>query len=67
MQLKSEDSVEYKRLFKIVRTDDFTDVPGDIIAADEISGECKVNYKDQTTDLKFGANGIRIVKRSRGM
>ncbi len=39
MKLESWHSTEDKRRWKIVRTDDYTDVPGEIITADETTGE----------------------------
>jgi hypothetical protein len=51
MKLESWQSAEDKRRWKIVRTDDYTDVPGDIITADEASGECCVQI----------AGGVAIV------
>ena len=38
MKLESWHSTEDKRRWKIVRTDDYTDVAGDIITADEATG-----------------------------
>lgn len=51
MKLESWQSAEDKRRWKIVRTDDYTDVPGDIITTDEASGECCVQI----------AGGVAIV------
>jgi len=38
MKLESWHTAEDKAKWKLVRTDNYTDVPGDIVTADEISG-----------------------------
>jgi len=48
-----------------VRTDNYADVPGEIIAADESTGECCVQVGGETKTLSFGPRGIRIVGRLR--
>ena len=65
MKLESWHSSEDKRRWKIVRTDDYTDVPGEIITADEATGECSVDIGGATKALNFGPGGIRIVGRRR--
>lgn len=65
MKLESWHSTEDKRRWKIVRRDDCTDVPGDIITADETSGECCLQVSGETKSLSFGPSGIRIVGRKR--
>jgi hypothetical protein len=50
---------------KIVRTDNYTDVPGEIVTADETTGECSLQVGGETKTLSFGPAGIRIVGRSR--
>ena len=65
MKLESWQSAEDKRRWKIVRTDDYTDVPGDIITTDEASGECCVQIAGETKTLSFGPRGIRIIGRRR--
>ncbi len=55
----------YKSRWKIVRTDNYTDVPGEIVTADEDSGECSVHVGGETKTLSFGPGGIRIVLRAR--
>jgi hypothetical protein len=66
MKLESTDSAETKQRWKVVRCDDYTDVPGEIIAADEATGECRVQVAGQETpqDLRF-PGGIRIALRRR--
>jgi hypothetical protein len=65
MKLESWAAPEEKRRWKLVRTDDYTDVAGEIITADEISGECCVHVGGETKSLSFGPRGIRIVGRRR--
>ena len=65
MKLESWHSVEDKRKWKLVRRDNFVDVPGDIIAADEATGECCVQVGGETKTLSLGPNGVRIVGRRR--
>jgi hypothetical protein len=63
MKLESWHSSEDKRRWKIVRTDDYTDVPGEIITADESTGECSMLVRGETKALSFGPGGMRIVGR----
>jgi len=65
MRLESWHSAEDKRRWKVVRTDDYTDVPGAIVTADEASGECTLQVGNETKTLSFGPGGIRIVGRGR--
>jgi hypothetical protein len=65
MKLESWDSAEDKRRWKIVRTDNYTDVAGEIVTADEVTGECSLHVGGETKTLSFGPGGIRIVGRSR--
>jgi len=65
MKLESYQSSEDKRHWKIVRTDHFTDVEGEIITADETTGECAVQVGNESKTLSFGPGGIRIVRRGR--
>jgi len=65
MKLESWQTADDKRRWKIVRTDNFRDVEGEIVAADETTGECSVTVAGETKTLSFGAGGIRIVGRGR--
>jgi hypothetical protein len=65
LKLESQHPSEDKRKWKIVRTDCFADVEGEIITADEDSGECCVQVSGETETLSFGPQGIRIVRRQR--
>jgi hypothetical protein len=69
MKLESYHSSEDKRKWKIVRTDycgsNGGDVDGEIIAADEATGECRIQVGGETKELNFGPLGIRLVGRRR--
>lgn len=65
MKLESWHDVAEKARWKIVRTDDFTDVVGSIIAADEVTGDCCLMVAGETKTQSFGPRGIRIVGRRR--
>ncbi len=65
MKIEISDSPEYKRCWKIVRTDNYTDVEGDIHFADEATGEYSVCVGGETKTISLGPAGIRIVGRSR--
>jgi hypothetical protein len=69
MKLESWQDVEVKAKWKIVRTDfggpNGGDVEGEIITADEATGECCVQVGGETKTLTFGSRGIRIVRRRR--
>ena len=65
LKLESWHSIEDKRRWKIVRTDNYTDVPGEIVTADETTGECSLHVGGETKTLSFGPGGIRIVGRGR--
>lgn len=65
MRFESYDSIETKRRWKLVRRDDFTDVEGQIISADEATGDCCLQVGEETKTLSFGEKGFRIVSRRR--
>jgi hypothetical protein len=65
VKLESWQSSEDKHRWKIVRRDNFVDVPGEIVTADDMTGECSVEDKGETKSLSFGPDGIRIVRRAR--
>ncbi len=70
MQLESWHTAADKARWKIVRTDNYTDVPGEIVAANEATGECCLQVANGTggieiKTLSFGPRGIRIVGRKR--
>ena len=65
MKLESWHSAEEKRAWKIVRTDNYADVPGEVITADEATGECCVQVDGEAKALAFGPGGIKIIARGR--
>lgn len=65
MKLESHQSAEIKSVWKLVRTDSYLDIPGDIVAADEESGECSLCVAGKTKDWTLGPGGFRIVSRRR--
>ena len=65
MKIETWHSLEDKARWKIVRTDTYTDVPGEILSADEATGECCLQVKTETKTLSFGPGGIKIIKRDR--
>jgi hypothetical protein len=65
LKLESWHSSEDKHRWKIVRTDNYTDVPGEIVTADETTGECSLHVGNETKTLSFGPGGIRICGRGR--
>jgi hypothetical protein len=69
MKFEEWQSSDIKRKWKVVRTDNCTDVAGEIIAADEDTGECSLqvtaNGVSEKKSMSFGPRGIRIVGRRR--
>ncbi len=65
MKFESYQAAEEKARWKVVRTDKYEDVPGDIVTADETTGECSMHVGGETKTLSFGPGGIKIVSRAR--
>ena len=65
MKLESWHSSKEKRRWKIVRTDNYTDVAGEIVSADETTGECSIHVGGETKTRSFGLGGIRSVGQGR--
>jgi hypothetical protein len=59
----SHDEGKWRR-WKVVRLDTYTDVPGEIVTADDASGECMMNIAGEKKTLSF-ACGIKIVPKAR--
>ena len=65
MKIDASHDFEDKARYKVVRLDNFTDVPGEIVTADEDTGECCLRSGDETKTQSFGPGGIRITSRKR--
>jgi hypothetical protein len=69
MKFEEWQSSDLKRNWKIVRTDDYTEVKGEIITADEATGEycvqTTVNGTADTQKGNLGALGLKIISRRR--
>jgi hypothetical protein len=65
MKLESFHSEEDKALWKIVRTDDFSELPGKIISACDITGDCCMSYNGASQSFSLGAGGLKIVPAGR--
>lgn len=61
MKLNTTDPLCEKARFKIIRTDDYSDLPGMIVRANEETGECVMTVSGETRLFNFGQFGIRIV------
>jgi hypothetical protein len=61
VKLESWHSSQDKRRWKIVGTDNYTDVLGEIVTADETTGECRLHVGCETKPLSFGSGGFRFV------
>jgi hypothetical protein len=62
-KLESWHAKEDKLRWKIVRLDTAEDVPGDILTADELTGECNMSVDGEIKTLSLGERGLRIVRR----
>ncbi len=65
MKLETWGPAEEKARWKLVRTDNYTDIPGEIVMANEETGEACVCVNGENKTLSFGPRGIRIVERVR--
>jgi hypothetical protein len=68
MKFEEWQGADLKRGWKIVRRDNCTDVAGEIITADEDTGECSLqvtaaNGVSEKKSMSFGVGGIKIVSR----
>lgn len=61
--LHASDSAEHRRRFKVVRMDSLQDVEGEIVAADEDTGECILVVGGEARTLTFGPGAIKILAR----
>ena len=65
MILESWHSAEDKRRWRLVRTDDYSDIAGEIVTANEATGEACIMVGGETKTLSLGPRGLRIVARRR--
>lgn len=65
MKFEAYDSEEKKAPWKIVRLDTFQDISGQIVTADELTGECSVKNGDETKNFSLGERGLSIISRKR--
>lgn len=65
IKLETWHSPEDKGRYKLVRTDSYEEVPGEIVTADEDTGECSVKVGDETKKISLGPGGVRIIGRGR--
>ena len=62
-------SVETRRRYKVIRLDNFEQIPGEIISANEETGELSMSVKKvgedayDTVTHSLGAGGFRIIRR----
>lgn len=64
MKIEPHESQAYKHRWKIVDTSDYSDVPGEIISADDVTGEATVERGGETVVLPtLGQGSIKIVGR----
>lgn len=54
-----------RRRWKVTRRDSFTDIPGELVEADEDAGTCKMKDKEgKITQYVLQPGGIAIVPKS---
>jgi hypothetical protein len=63
MKLESFHNSEDKLKWKVIRTDTYTEIEGEIIEADEDTGECNVSINGETRKFDLGQGGIKIIPR----
>ena len=63
MKITSDMPEAERKRYKLVRTDSLADVPGPIVTADEMTGECTVVVAGEHKQYNLGPRGIRIIPR----
>ena len=63
MKIEHSHPSEYKDRWRIVRRDSLTTIAGNILSANEETGECELLIDGEKKTFCFGPNGIRIVGR----
>ena len=65
MKIEDYHPTDDKKKWKVVRTDSYADVPGEIVIADETTGECHLSVDNEIKIWNFGPGGIKLIGRSR--
>ena len=53
-----------RRRWRVVRLDNYSDIPGEILSADELTGEVTAkDYGGQERFYTLGERGIRVIRR----
>jgi hypothetical protein len=63
VKIDSSISSEERAKYKVVRADDYTDLPGEIMEADETTGEVVMIIAGEKKTFSLGHGGIRIIPR----
>jgi hypothetical protein len=63
VKIESFTPMDKKRRYGIVRRDNCASVPGDIVSANVVTGECALVVVDKSEDKSFGPDGFRIIRR----
>lgn len=61
MKLESFHEAAEKKRWRVIRLDNFSQIPGDIVTADEVTGECQMNHNGETKTHNFGPGGIKLI------
>jgi hypothetical protein len=65
MKIEAGAESEVKKRWKVVRLDSGADVPGDLVSADEVTGEVVTSVKGENQTFNLHQCGIKIVSRGR--
>lgn len=65
MILENWHSAEDKARWKLVSTTDYRDIPGEIVSANETTGDYTISIGGETKQMSAGSGGIRIAPRRR--
>ncbi len=63
MKLHAYQSAEAKHKYRVVWCYDYSDVDGEIVHADEDTGEFTLTVNQENKSFNFGPGGIRILPR----
>ncbi len=65
MKIERSDDAGRKAYYKVVRRDDYRDLDGVIVYADEETGEACMFVNDAEKTHSLGAGGLKIIRRGR--